>query len=186
MSESARARRPRRDRLDRARTTARRAGRRLPRRTASARQTWRGTPGVGLPVHLLQPAAPPAASVAPRLRRGPGGRPARRFLGRAGYADGGDGVAVTRDYLLSAAGDGRVHRRPAARDRRPAGPAELLRPARVGDGLSHAPRCARRRCRCGWALPAPTRWSRRCPCGAATSTPSGSSPSRPHRATPRR
>ena len=52
-------------------------GRRVLPAPSQARAGGRGPPGVGLPVHLLQPAAPAVADLAPRFRRG-----ARRRDGR--------------------------------------------------------------------------------------------------------
>ena len=98
-------------------------------------------------------------------------RHARRDGGRHPRASAGsraDTVAFIADLLRATAASAR--------------PTELLRAARVGDGLPDAPTSATSRFRCGWAPRAPTRWSSRCRCAAATSTPTGSSPSPPRAA----
>ena len=101
---------------------------------------------VGLSVHLLQPAArgscgrgtPGSASCWPAT-------PAERYLGRSGYGRVPAGVAVTRDYLATAWRHRAVHRRTAACDGVTARAAQLLRAARVGDGVPGAERAPRPR-----------------------------------------
>ena len=65
-----------RARLDRPRADAPETGRRVLPAPSQAGAGGRGPSGMGFPVHLLQPAAPAAADLAPRFRRG--ARQARR------------------------------------------------------------------------------------------------------------
>ena len=75
----------------------------------------------------------------------------RRYLGRSGLRDARRRRHRQPRPPAGRAGHRAVHRRSAARDRVAAGPAELLRTARVGDGLPERPTCATARCRCGSA-----------------------------------
>ncbi len=71
------------------------------------------------------------------------GGEAARFLNRSGYGRQRGGVTVTREYLVARAETVRFVARLLRRDRLASSPAELLRTARVGDGVPGADGAAR-------------------------------------------
>ena len=104
-------------------------------RTASPpRDAWRAPPGVGLPVHLLQPAGAPAAGLASRLRHRAGRRVGPPLPAGPATSPAPTGHGRRRSPG-GAAGHRAVRGRAAARDRRAVPAARLLRPTRVGHGL---------------------------------------------------
>ena len=159
--------------------------------TRSSRRTsngpgWRVASGVGLPVQLLQPAPEAAALLAPGLRGAARrSRGTRRYRDRRGYGSDADGVTVSEDHLRSSPRHHRVRRGSATRHRAAAAPAELLRVARVGDGLpQRAVRHERVPLRLARRAPTQCRGRLRDRYGAATSTPTASSPPTPRHETP--
>ena len=84
----------------------------------------------------------------------------RRYRDRRGYGGDADGVTVSKDHLRSRLDTIAFVADLLARHRAAAAPAELLRVARVGDGLPQRRPSATTVFRCDWARPAPTRWSR--------------------------
>ena len=116
---------------------------------------------MGLPVHATTACGRGScgAGIPATASCWPATEAVRDYLGRAGYAV--DAVAASpssREYLLQPAGHGRGSSPTCCARPRPAGPAELLRAARMGDGLPQRARSATSGVRCGWARRAPTRW----------------------------